>query len=67
MTDDNKTTEQPAPFKSYEEMTPEERDARNEAAFNWKEGDIEILDAGDPEGDEPSFEELVPEEQPKTR
>ena len=32
MTDDKKT-EQPAPFKNYEEMTPEERDARNEAAF----------------------------------
>jgi hypothetical protein len=28
MTDDNKKTEQPAPFKSYEEMTPEERAAR---------------------------------------
>ena len=37
MTDDNKTTRQPAPFKSCEEMTPEERDARNEAAFTWKE------------------------------
>jgi hypothetical protein len=47
-------------------MTPEERDARNEAAFIWKEGDIEILDAGDPEGDE-DFEDVVPEEQPKTR
>ena len=29
---------------------------RNEAAFNWKEGDIEILTPGDPAGDEPSFE-----------
>ena len=37
-------------------MTPEERDARNEAAFVWKEGDIEILDAGDPSVDE-DFEE----------
>lgn len=34
--------------------TPAERDARNEAAFVWKEGDIEILDPGDPEGDETS-------------
>ena len=67
MTDPNKTTEQPVTFKSYEEMTPEERDARNEAAFTWKAGDIEILDAGDLESDEPSFEDLVPEEQPKKR
>jgi hypothetical protein len=46
--------------------TPEERDKRNEDAFNWKEGDIEILDPGDPAGDE-DFEDVVPEEQPKTR
>jgi hypothetical protein len=25
-------------FKPYEEMTPEERDARNEAAFSWGSG-----------------------------
>jgi hypothetical protein len=66
MTDDNKTTEQPAPFESYEEMTPEERQRRNEDAFVWKEGDIEIVDAGDPASDE-DFEDVVPEEQPKTR
>ena len=53
-------------FKSYDEITPEERDARNEAAFTWKEGDIEILDPGDPAGDE-DFEEVVQEEQPKSR
>ena len=34
--------------------TPEERDKRNEDAFNGKEGDIEILDPGDPAGDETS-------------
>jgi hypothetical protein len=27
-------------FKAYEEMTPEERDARNEAAFNWDIGSL---------------------------
>jgi hypothetical protein len=32
-------------FKSYDEMTPEERDARNRAAFNWGTVDIEFLDA----------------------
>jgi hypothetical protein len=57
MTDDNKTTEQPAPFKSYEDMTPEERLKRAEEVFVWKEGDIDILDAGDPSGDQFTEEE----------
>ena len=30
--------------KTYEQMTPEERDARNEAAFTWKESDLLWLD-----------------------
>jgi hypothetical protein len=53
------------PGRSYEEMTPEERQRRNEDAFVWKEGDIEILDPGNP-ADDADFEELMPEEQPKT-
>jgi hypothetical protein len=48
-------------------MTKAERNKRTEDAFNWKESDIEILTPGDPAGDEPSFEDVVPEEQPKTR
>jgi hypothetical protein len=52
--------------KTYDDMTQAERGARNEAAFVWKEGDIEILDPGDPAGDE-DFEDVVPEEQPKKR
>ena len=30
--------------KTYEEMTPEERDRRNRAAFTWKDGDLLFLD-----------------------
>jgi hypothetical protein len=47
-------------FKKYEDMTPEEIAERNEDASNWKEGDIEILTPGGPDGDEPRFEELLP-------
>jgi hypothetical protein len=65
MTDDKKTSEQPCQLQVHEEMTQEERDARNETAFCWGDGDIEIVDAGDPASDE-DFEEVVPEEQPKT-
>jgi hypothetical protein len=55
----------PQPEQPAKRMTPEERQKRNEDAFVWKEGDIEILDPGNPADDE-DFEDLMPEDQPKT-
>ena len=51
--------------KTYEEMTEEERRKRAEEAFVWKEGDIEIIDPGNPEDDDvyPDEEEEEPFEE----
>jgi hypothetical protein len=32
--------------KTYEEITPEERDARNREAFTWEDGDVVITSTG---------------------